>query len=283
MLAIEPLEGGITNRNFRLRSAKRDVVLRLHGKDTGLLGIDRRHEYEAANQAGSLGLAPLVAGLVEPELYLVTEFMPGAAADLHHPTTFSTAVTMMRRWHESPAISGTFDAFGLAETYALRASLLDPAALPQEVEGAIELSTVIGQVFTEINEPPSPCHNDLLGANFLSSTTEPGRLWLLDWEYAGMNSRWFDLGNFSINNGLDAAGNDRLIELYFGAVTPMLRARLTLMRVMSDVREAMWGVLQQRLSTIHFDYADYARQHFYRMIMNASTQQFRDALQTAAG
>ena len=49
-----PLEGGITNRNFRARFGGDDVVIRLPGKDTEMLGIDRRAE-RAANEARGPG------------------------------------------------------------------------------------------------------------------------------------------------------------------------------------------------------------------------------------
>ena len=70
-----------------------------------------------------------------------------------------------------------------------------------------------------------PCHNDLLTANFLRDASS-GRTWLLDWEYAGMNERFFDLGNYSVNNELDAEGDDRLLETYFGTASPGAAARL---------------------------------------------------------
>src|ERR1700716_2529878 len=56
-----PLEGGITNRNFRVRLGQRDYVLRLPGKDTELLGISREAERIANGQAARLGVAPEVA------------------------------------------------------------------------------------------------------------------------------------------------------------------------------------------------------------------------------
>jgi thiamine kinase-like enzyme len=280
-LAIERLTGGITNRNFRLKGGTRDVVLRLHGKDTALLGIDRHLEHASAVQAAALGLGPNVAGLIEPELYLLTDFVEAVAADLHTPAVLATVVSLLRRWHESAPIPGSFDTFGLAETFALRASFLG-VQLPAEVETAVELSTTVGAVFAAIDEPLVPCHNDLLAANFLSSTDRNDRVWLIDWEYAGMNSRWFDLGNLSINNGFEDDANESLLRLYFGSVTPRHRACLTLMRVMSDVREAMWGVLQQGISSLDFDYADYARQHFHRMMMNATSTAFGESLALAA-
>ena len=52
-----------------------------------------------------------------------------------------------------------------------------------------------------------PCHNDLLNANFLE---DGERLWIVDWEYAGMGDRFFDLANFAINHELDDAGEPRI-------------------------------------------------------------------------
>ena len=280
-LKIEALTGGITNRNYRLTGGSRDVVLRLHGKDTGLLGIDRRVEHAAACQAAALGIGPGVAGLIEPELYLVTEFVVADTADLASAPVFDAAVALLRTWHCAPAIPGRFDTFGLAENYA-RTATSRGVPLPAQLGRTLEISRSVEAVFASFDDPPVPGHNDLLGANFLCSTVEPGRVWLIDWEYAGMNSRWFDLGNFSVNNDFDAATDEALLERYFGGVSATLLARLTLMRVMSDIREAMWGVVQQGISALDFDYVGYANQHFDRMMMNASRPEFLTSL-TIAG
>ena len=37
------------------------------------------------------------------------------------------------------------------------------------------------------------------------------------------------------------------------------------MRFMSDFREAMWGVVQQALSDLDFDFRGYAEEHFERL------------------
>src|SRR5215212_7311419 len=74
----EPLGGGITNRNYRLRWGGRDCVLRLPGKDTELLGIDRRAEHEATRAAAAAGIGPDVVAF-EPRLgCLVTAFVKAA-------------------------------------------------------------------------------------------------------------------------------------------------------------------------------------------------------------
>ena len=58
-----------------------------------------------------------------------------------------------------------------------------------------------------------PCHNDLLAANFIAG---PERLWIVDWEYAGMGDRYFDLANFAVNNELGEADEEALLGDYFG-------------------------------------------------------------------
>ena len=60
---------------------------------------------------------------------------------------------------------------------------------------------------------PVPCHNDLLAANFIRGDEQ---LWIVDWEYAGMGDRYFDLANFAVNNELGEAGELALLEAYFG-------------------------------------------------------------------
>ncbi len=117
---------------------------------------------------------------------------------------------------------------------------------------------------------PRPCHNDLLAANFIRGE----RLWIVDWEYAGMGDPAFDLANFAVNNGLDELGDRTLLDAYGGG-----DARIhLLMRYMSDFREAMWGVVQQAISNLDFDFAGYASEHFDRLERTAAEPRFDDAL-----
>jgi thiamine kinase-like enzyme len=126
---------------------------------------------------------------------------------------------------------------------------------------------------------PVPCHNDLLNANFI---LDSAGVRIVDWEYAGMGNRYFDLGNLSVNNGLREADDERLLAAYFGAPCTERRfACLRLMRIMSDFREAMWGVVQGTISTLDFDYAEYATRHFARLEESASDPRYPTWLKDA--
>ena len=72
-------------------------------------------------------------------------------------------------------------------------------------------------------------------------------------------------GNFAANHELDEDGEHSLLEGY-GEAGEDAPATLRTMRFMSDFREAMWGVVQQGISELDFDFAGYAEQHFERAL-----------------
>ena len=87
---------------------------------------------------------------------------------------------------------------------------------------------------------PTPCHNDLLSANFLR---QDSRIYIIDWEYAGMGDIFFDLANLSVNQGFSEDQDHSLLTDYFGEENPSKWARLKVMKIISDFQEAMWGMV----------------------------------------
>jgi thiamine kinase-like enzyme len=265
---IEPLGGGITNRNFKVVVDGEAFVLRIGGEDTRLLGIDRQAEHAASRVAAELGLAPEVVAFLEPEGYLVTRYVEGAVGQVR----VEDAAAALRRLHDGPELPGRFDSFRVVETYHATA-LEHGVDVPELYAEAKELAGRIER--RRAGAELRPCHNDLLSANFIDGGS---RLWIVDWEYAGMGDPFFDLGNFAINNGLDEAGEEALLAAYGSAD----HDALVLMRFMSDFREAMWGVVQQAISKLDFDFRDYAERHFERLAATAEEPRFRAALRGSA-
>jgi thiamine kinase-like enzyme len=261
-LEVEPLGGGITNHNFKVRCDGETYVLRIGGKDTDLLGIDRDAEHAAANAAASVGVGPEVVAFVEPEGYLVTRFVEGdpvPPAELRRPDALRETATLLRRVHEGPGFPARFDPFRVVEAYHATA-LAHGVQVPAEYEAARVRADEIERKLGPRQE--HPCHNDLLNANFIRS---PKGIRIVDWEYAGMGDRFFDLANFAVNHDLTADDEVQLLDAYFGERRDGDRAHLRLMRFMSDFREAMWGVVQQGISELDFDFEEYAAKHFARL------------------
>ena len=274
-LDVEELGGGITNRNLKVTVDGDAFVLRIGGKDTELLGIDRSAEHAASVAAAQLGVGPEVVGRVEPEGWLVTRFIVGRAVppeEMRDPAMIALAARTLRAVHEGPPIPGRFDSFRVVETYGETAAA-HGVTIPAAYERARQIAARIEELRGA--QPERPCHNDLLNANFIDDGTG---LRIVDWEYAGMGDRFFDLANFSVNHEFGQVQNEALLEAYFGEARPAGLAALRLMRFMSDFREAMWGVVQQAISELDFDFVAYAEEHFERLERTAAEPAFRAAL-----
>jgi len=283
-LRLSELSGGITNRNYRVDAdggvdvpGGSSYVLRLAGNDTFLLGISREVEHAATVAAAGVGVGPEVVAFIRPEGYLLTRFIVGGPISdqaVHDPVMQRRVADSIRLVHQGPAIPGLFVPFRIGEAYRALAEARG-VAVPPLYEEARTIVRRIERAFLESPLELRPCHNDLLNANFID---DGQRIRIVDWEYAGMGDPFFDLGNFSVNHGLTADEDAVVLEAYEGAARPERLARLGLMRVVSDFREAMWGVLQQGISTLDVDFRAYARRHFERLLANASGGEFEERL-----
>ncbi len=283
-LSFAPLAGGITNRNLCVSAEGSEDrwVVRLPGTDTHLLGIDRDVELAASQMADGIGVGPGVTAWIQPEGYLVTRFIEGAPVtteDIHRPTTLRRLGDTLRAIHDGPAIPGRFDPFRIVQTYRRLASDRG-VPIPSDYDRAAEIARRIERALASDPLELRPCHNDLLNSNLID---DGSRIRVIDWEYAGMGDPYFDLGNVSVNHDLTPAEDRILLAAHDGDVRPNRLARLTLMRVVSDFREAMWGVLQQGISALDTDFAGYATGNFERLQRNAAAPEFEAALAEIAG
>lgn len=267
-LTIEPLAGGLTNRNYLVDADSEAYVLRVAGADTTALGIDRDQEVACSRAAAAAGVGPEVVAYLRDHGAIVTRFVAGRMikeAHIRKPRTLRRVAEAVRRCHDLPVPGETadFSPFATVRRYqelALEQNVVLPTALDRPLGVLARLEE---ELRTE--DPPCLCHNDLLPANFID---DGRRVWIIDWEFAGRGDRFFDLGSFAANCDLSEAQERTLAEGYFGEARPADLRRLRLMRLVSDMREALWGYLQSAISHLHEPeyYLTYARNHLNRFV-----------------
>ncbi len=275
-LKATPLAGGITNNNFRIDVGGEAFVLRIAGADTELLGINREHEYSANLAAGRLGIAPEVYYFIRPEGYLVTRFITGRPippTEMREPENLRRVTGILHKIHNMPEIPGDFNVFRIIEDYTNIACRC-LVKFPRNFSALIKQTKAAEDALTSLPGSLCPCHNDLLNANFLGNNT----LYLLDWEYAGMGDLFFDLANFSDHHELTDEQDHWLVKYYFGDVTPGVWAHFKIMKIMSDLREATWGLVQIGISKLDFDFREYADRFFGRVIENIQNPKWNEWL-----
>jgi thiamine kinase-like enzyme len=252
---VERLPGGMTNANFLADFGDEQVVVRIPGNNTSQLGIDRGFEAQANRLAAAIGVAPEVIDESQSQGYMVTRFLVGRpvlAQELSSEPMLGEVARTLRLVHHAGSIEWQFNPFSIVREYhelALANDVIEPFDfhLAQSVMDRIE--TVRGF------RPTAFCHNDLLNENFLFD----GQLRILDWEYSGMGDPFFDLANFSINHALPSSADESLLVHYFGELDVHHVAVLQIMKLVSEMREAMWGVAQLTLSVLDIDFAAYAK------------------------
>ena len=277
-LTVTELMGGITNKNYKITVDGESFVLRMGGNETKYLGIDRKIEYECSLLASKIGIAPEPTAFLEPEGYIVARFISGKgipAEEIGTEENIKRVLEAMKAYHALDFFPGSFSPFRVAEEYAKTASSFN-VKLPEKMEWYLEKSSEIEKAMYG-REPfkPRPCHNDLLNLNFIDDGT---RIRILDWEYAGMGDIFFDLGNFAVQHEFNDEQDDILLYSYFGNPTDTHRAHLTLMKIMSDLREAMWGMVQVGVSKLDFDYVGYAQKYFDRFEASTSGSDYTNWL-----
>jgi thiamine kinase-like enzyme len=261
---VAPLSGGITNHNFRVDVDGRSYVLRLGGENTSLLGVDRAREYDCTYAAMEAGVGAEVIAFIPQDDAMITEFVPGHGleeADVRRPEVLQRIAEALGRLHAAPPIPGTFSPFAVVRAYSALARERD-VPFPDSMGEALAALRQI-EADLESNDAPCPCHNDLLCGNLIDDGT---RVRIIDWEYAGMGDRFFDLGNLAVNNEFEEEHERMLLEFTFGEVRPDHLRRLRLMRLASDMRESLWGFLQAGISTLDVDFLAYAHTHLERFL-----------------
>lgn len=254
-----PLDGGITNVNFKVRDRARTVVVRI-GADIPVHHVMRFNELAASRAAHAAGISPAVLHH-EPGI-LVLDWIEGRpldAADVRRPDFLAKILPLVAATHRDlprhlrgPTLA--FHSFHILRDYA--ATLRQGASphaphLAALLHAADRLEQAVG--------PYAPVygHNDLLPANILD---DGNRLWLIDWDYAGWNSPLFDLGGLSANAALAPDQEEWLLHAYFNAPpTPGLIRRYHAMKAAAALREALWSMVSEQHSDLAVDFAAYTQ------------------------
>jgi thiamine kinase-like enzyme len=269
---VSALEGGMTNRNYRVERAGEVFVLRLAGESTHLLGIDRKNEHVASSIAAEVGVGAEVICFLEQENALITRFVSGQPITpemARQPENMERIAESIRLYHGGRAFPREFSVFKGVRAYCTVAQG-HGVYFPETALAALGQLDQIERALGPLGHPV-PCHNDLLAANFID---DGKTVRILDWEYAGMGDAFFDLGNFAANQRLDRDECELLLRFYLGEVRRPDIAHLHLMRIASDLRESFWGFLQTGISPLDFDFEKYARDHLERFLKNCAAPEF---------
>jgi thiamine kinase-like enzyme len=260
---VEPLAGGLTNTNYKVTTGAGVFVVRISGKDTGLLAIDRANEVHNTIAASETGVgAPFVAAVPEHDA-LVLGFLEGEVMSselLRRGDRLAAVAAACRRLHAGRPFLHDFDMFAIQAGY-LEVVRDRGFRLPDRYAEFEPQVRAIEAAMRANAEPAVPCNNDLLAENFIDVG---GELRLIDYEYSGNNDPCFELGNVWSESNLSLPQLEALIAEYYGRPLRNKVARARLWGLMSKYGWTLWGSIQDGISDIDFDFWGWAMEKYER-------------------
>jgi thiamine kinase-like enzyme len=273
--------GGLTNRNYKVAIGEDTYVLRLAGAgeyiDRGLEEHNARVAAAARVNAEVLFFDPVDGTM----LCRYIDSLTMSAAAFRDLDRVRRAARAFRRMHEfDRPFSNRFDVFAQIDEY-LALLRRNSARIP---EGYDILQREAGAARRALAAHPgklAPCHNDPLAENFLDTGE---RMYIVDWEYAGMNDPMWDLGDLSVEADFGPEQDAALLGAYFGGEAPPTQAgRMIVAKGLCDLVWTLWGLIQVMNANPVEDFWAYSINRFERCRSLMASRAFARAIEAIEG
>jgi thiamine kinase-like enzyme len=289
---------GLTNTNYCITVDGERFVLRLSGKNTDRLGINRAHEHAALRAAAAAGIGPEVFVFLPPEGHLATRWIEGRHWDVSEFRT-SERVRLLtdtvKRIHHLLPNGAVFSPFQRVTAFLETVREFRPmqkgrndVILPPGLETFLAtMQAIEADQQYDLSDWRLFCHNDLVAVNYLFLERDQS-IKVLDWEFAGLGDIYYDLATVVYTHDSEGPIPPHLEELmlacYFGNVTNFQRRRLMGMKYMLMLFTGAWGLAQHSMQQAGlipavegFDYLEFAKHLFAHDIYDLQGQYNRMA------
>ena len=261
--------GGMTNHSYKVTlESGEELLVRIPGEGTEEM-IVRRDERKSTELACRLGIdAPLSyfddAG--HKVMHFIHDPQPMSEEVMRRPENLRQAAEIFRRLHSCGEDTGVrFEVFEMAELY--EKIIRDGGVSFYEDYEAVKQTVMDIKAQVDRNDaaPRVPCHNDSLVGNWVLDGD--GKLYLIDWEYSGMNEAMWDLSCLSIEAEYSPENDGQLLDAYYGrTATVEEKKRFAAAKLYVDYLWTLWG-----LTRVPFDgqfMQDYADFRYERLKKN---------------
>ena len=271
--------GGLTNLVFRVQTSTQDLLLRIPGPGTEAY-IDRKVEAHNAKTAAEAGVSPEVIHFDETSGLMVAAYIDATTMSpplfRETPGAPTRAAHALRQLHTSgKTFKFRFELFDMIDNY-LKILAGKDTALPDGYDRVVEEAQSVREALDAHPASLAPCHCDPLCENFLDTGDT---MWVVDWEYSGMNDPLWDLGDLSVEAGFDEAMDREMMTAYCGGeVDAATFGRVVIYKAMCDLLWTLWGLIQHSDGNPAEDFWAYSTERFARCKRLMADPHFADHL-----
>lgn len=240
--AIERM-GGLTNHTYHVTLDNgKEYVIRIPGEGTEEL-IVRSDEMASTELACRLGVDAKMLHFGK-DGSKVTEYIPNAitmsSKTLHEEKHIKQVAQIYKIMHSCGEDTGVpFEVFDMASGYEKIIYDMKVPMFDDYNENKEKVMVIKSEIDVEVNAPKVPCHNDPLCENWVEGD---GRMYLIDWEYAGMNDGMWDVADVSIEAGFDDEHDNLLLTYYLDREPTVLdRKHFLASKIYVDYLWTLWA------------------------------------------
>jgi thiamine kinase-like enzyme/choline kinase/predicted transcriptional regulator len=272
---IQPF-GGMTNKNFKVTVNGKEYVLRIPGNGTEQM-INRKEEKVNSTIVSQLGIDTKIAYFNEENGVKIAELIPnaetltGKTAKRQDYMMLTTAV--LRKLHESGVeMANQFDVFEKITEYEhlMEEAKGEPYEHYDEVRAQV---MALKDVCRGMNITFKPCHNDLVPENLVKSGSD--KVYLIDWEYAGMNDPMWDVAAHSLECEFSPEDEELFLSLYLqqDEIPLEIQQRVLMNKIFQDFLWTIWTIIKEAKGD---DFGAYGMNRFTRARENLKHDLIRE-------
>lgn len=259
--------GGMSNKNFRVDLEGSSYVLRVPGNGSEGM-VERANEEYNAIESCKLGVNPPIRYFNADTGIKLADFVENAetlnAATIQRHDNMRKIAAIYQTIHNSRIrLKNEFNIFREIEKYD---SLIERvgATMYEGWETVRPQVMALEDYLNQLGVDLRPCHNDALYENFIKATD--GTIYLIDWEYSGMNDPMAEFAALFIEAGFDKENEDYILDKYYEGVIPdNAREKILCYEILWDYLWAQWTVIKEAKGD---DFGTYGFDRYKRAIKN---------------
>ena len=262
--------GGMSNKNFKVCVNNHEYVLRVPGNGSEGM-VERKNEEFNAIAGAKLGITPNIKFFDALSGIKLADYITNAetlnSATIQRIENMKQVVHIYKTIHNSHIrLRNEFNIFQEIEKY----DTLIAKSNAQMYAGADSIRSAIMTLEPYLNElgvDLRPCHNDAVAENFVKGAN--GKIYLIDWEYSGMNDPMADLAALFLENDFSQENQDYILNSYFdGYIDPSIHKKILCYQILWDYLWAQWTIIKEAHGD---DFGTYGQDRFLRAVKNLHT------------
>jgi thiamine kinase-like enzyme len=258
--------GGMTNLVHLVETKEINLIVRIAGKGTEEY-INREIEFKNASAAWRAGVSAEIIwvdvkdGVMISKAINEIETMTPNLFGLRKGSPARAGLALAKLHNSGEVFDFRFELFNMINDY-LKILSTKNVDLPEGYHDIVKAAEPVKELLEANPIPLTPCHCDPLCENFLD---DGKNMWIVDWEYSGMNDPLWDLGDLSVEAGMNEDQENEMLKAYFGkAPTQAQKGRVIIYKAMCDLLWTLWGLIQYADKNPAEDFWTYSTERFER-------------------